>query len=280
MRNDAAVTVLPNISGGFTASQVITISNNDGGTNQAVVNLLNQSGSIASSASSGGYQVQITLQADAPTEQQARQALATMSIAHTDALDGSTLYLNNEVQFAEYQASNVNRTALVAAALPSALDYQLYQRLISGALGSSGLGGSDVQFDTTSGASTLSGTWDAAGISSISGAATASGDIASLHISTVSGVVQTTLSSARSSHSDIESTSGGIDATVTRTGNSGFDLEGQTNSGTAAVAVAGTQPVGTQTSNHAHYRSDNYATSSPQVSVNARSTSGSILIHE
>src|SRR5690349_15845371 len=63
-RNDSSVTVLPNTSGRFTATQVITISNDDAGANVGVVSLDNAAGAISSTAGSGGYQIQVTLSAD------------------------------------------------------------------------------------------------------------------------------------------------------------------------------------------------------------------------
>src|SRR5690349_1825420 len=62
-RNDSSVTVLPNTSGRFTATQVVTISNDDAGANVGVVSLNNDAGTISSTAGSGGYRIQVTLSA-------------------------------------------------------------------------------------------------------------------------------------------------------------------------------------------------------------------------
>ena len=280
MRTDSAVTVVPNANPGFTATQVVTISNDDAGASRGVVSLRNPGGSIASSGASGGYQIQVTLSADAPSEAQAREALATMSVTHRDATDPGTLYLDNEVQFAQYSANNVSRNATVAATLPSGLTYQLDQHGVAGAVTSSGLHGSEAHVDSVSGATTLSGTWDTANVNAVSGALTVSGDIADLQTSTTSGSLQVTLPCMRTTHATLDSTSGSIDATVTQTAGVGFDLEAQTVSGAAAVAVAGTTPVGTQSATHAHFRSPSYATSNPQVTVSANNTSGGATIHD
>lgn len=282
-RSDGEVMVLPNLSPGFTATQTITISHNDGGAGQGVVTLENVSGGLTSSAAaSAGYEIQITLKADAPTEAQAREALATMSVEHSDALGGGTLYLGNRVRYAKYQANNVSRSATVSAALPPALSYRLEQNSVSGANASSGLHGPSVWMNNTSGALTLAGTWDEAAANSVSGGVTVSGDIADLQASTTSGTLTSRLTGNRSSSAQLDAVSGAIDATVATSAGAGYDLEAHTTSGTAtiAVAVAGTQPVGQQSARDAHYRSANYASSNPKISVYAQTTSGSVNIHQ
>ena len=72
-RNDGSVTSLPNTSGGYTATQTVTISNDDAGAGAAVVNLLNAVGDITSSASASGYSIQVILRADAPSDAHCRR---------------------------------------------------------------------------------------------------------------------------------------------------------------------------------------------------------------
>lgn len=277
-RTESDVTVLPSGTG-WTASKVVTLSNDDGGATRAVVSFANVAGSITTSAGSDGYQVQVTLSADGDTEAEARAVLATMAVAHRDALDPGTLYLDNEVSFGAYGGSK-SRTATVTAALPAALDYQLSQRITAGSASSSGLSGAAARLETTAGAASLSGTWDSAALYSSSGGLTASGDIADLQAGTVSGTIQATLACVRSTRAGLDTVSGGIDVTVAQNVGSGFDLVGDTTSGAVAIVVAGTQPVGPQTATHAHYQSPDYATSDPRISVAASTTSGGILIHE
>lgn len=277
-RVDSDVTVLPT-GAGWTASRTVTLSNDDGGATAAVVNFANVSGSIASSPSSEGYQVQVTLTAEGGTEQEARALLATLSVAHRDALGSGVLYLDNEVRFGPYNGSRM-RTATVSAALPPDLDYRLAQRITAGTASSSGLQGAAAALETTAGAITLSGTWDAAALNSSSGGVTVSGDIADLQAATVSGSVQATLACVRGTRADLETVSGAVDVALAQNVDAGFDLVADTTSGMATIVVAGTQPEGPQSTTHAHYRSPDYAASNPQVSVAGRSTSGSVLIHE
>jgi uncharacterized protein involved in outer membrane biogenesis len=279
-RQDSAVTVVPDlVTGGYTATQIVTLSNDDAGASHVSLDLRNAAGSISSSPTSEGYQIQITLTAMADTEAQARAAVASMGIAHRDAVAGSTLYLSNEVKFGPDPGSD-SRLAAVAATVPAAPGYRLYQAIPAGSNSSSGLHGSRAQLDSASGAATLSGTWDAADVNSVSGAVTVSGDIPDLQVSSISGALTATLACARSTTAMLDTTSGTLDATVTQGAGTGFDLDAQTTSGAATIVVAGTLPEGPQSPQHAHFRSTNYATSNPKIVVAARSVSGAVNIHD
>lgn len=280
-RTDSAVTVVPNTNPGFTATQVVTISNDDAGASRAVVHLASDAGSLASSAGSNGYQIQVTFTAMAPTEAQAREALATMSVAHRDATDPGVLYLDNKVTYAPYhQANNVSRNATVAATLPVALDYALAQDVGSGTSSSSGLSGSEVRLAAGSGNETLSGTWDRGSADAGSGNVSVSGDIAQLAVSSGSGNLQVSVPSLRPTEAFVDSGSGTIDVTVTQGVGAVYDLTADTGSGTATVAVAGTTPSGSQSTNHAHFQSPGYAGGNPKVRVTTRSGSGTNTIHD
>lgn len=279
-RSESAVTALPNGNGGFTATRTVTFSNDSAGASRAVVRLASDAGSVASSAGSDGYQIQVTFTAMAPTEAQAREALATMSVAHRDATDPGVLYLDNEVSYAQYQANNVSRNATVAATLPVALDYALVQEIGSGTIASSGLSGSEARLAAGSGNVTLSGTWDDGSADAGSGNVTVSGDIAQLAVSSGSGNLQVTVPSLRATEAIVESGSGTIDVTVTQGVGAVYDLTADNGSGTATVAVAGTTPSGTQSTTHAHFQSPGYASGNPKVRVATRSGSGTNTIHD
>ena len=279
-RTDSAVTALPNGSGGYTASRVVTISNDDANASRAEVILIVPNGSLNSSAGSGGYQIQVALSADGDTEQEARDKLASMSVEHRDAVGGDALYLYNEVKLAPI-ANGDNRIATVTASLPTSLTYQLYQRVENlGPVGSSGLGGTSAHIEGINANANLSGTWDTAAVYSTNLGVTVSGDIASLQAASDNGTVQASLPGLRETFATLDASNGNVDATVGRTLGTVFDLEAETVNGTATVIVAGTQPVGTQTTNHAHFRSANYDTGSPRVRVIARTTNLNASIHE
>jgi hypothetical protein len=280
-RTESDVTVLPNGSG-WTATRTVTLGNDDAGASRAGVALRTVNGSVTSAAATvaGDYAIEVTLQASAPTAEQAQEALATMSVEHRDGTDPGALYLDTEVEFAQYQANNVNRSASIAATLPADLAYDLYQSSINGSASTAGLGGPQAQLFTTNGTVTLAGTWDDAAANSVNGSVSASGDIASLQASTMNGSVESSLSGTRDSVADLESSTGSIDAAVNRTVGSTFDLYGDTDVGSVTIVVAGTEPVGTPTSSSAHYRSPDYASGSPRVKIIGRTSTGSVTIHE
>ena len=279
-RTDGAVTVLPGTSGDFTATQVITINNDDAGKTLGVVQFENANGSISSSSGGSGYQVQVTLTATAQSDAQARAALASMSVSHRDALDANTLYLQNSVNYANFTSNHVSRSATVAATLPVALDYRLFHYSTNGTANSTGLTGSEAKVQSENGAAGLSGTWDSAEVDSANGTVTVSGDIPSLSASTSNGAVQATIASIRPTVATLDSVNGSVDVTVTQGAGSVFDLDASSNVGMATIAVAGTVPQGTQSTNHAHYQSTNYASGNPKVSVTGRTSTGSVTIHD
>lgn len=73
---------------------------------------------------------------------------------------------------------------------------------------------------------------------------------------------------------------GSIELGLPSASGAAFDLFVQTRLGTALIAVAGTEPVGSPGGQQAHYRSPNFEASTQQVRVNAGSSLGSILIHD
>ena len=279
-RTESEPAVLPNGSGGFTASRVVTISNDDAGASRAVVSLAVPNGSLNSSPGSSGYQIQVTLSAEGDTEQEARAKLASMSVAHRDGVGGDTLYLQNEIELAPV-ANGENRIATVTATLPAALSYELYQSVENlGPVGSSGLSGTLARIEGENASANLSGTWDEATVYSSNLGVTVSGDVASLQAASNNGTVQASIPGTRNAVAILDSSNGNVDATVGRTLGTVFDLEASTDNGAATIVVAGTQPVGAQAPNQAHFRSTDYATGSPKVRVIARTDNLNASIHD
>lgn len=242
-RTDGDVTVTYDLlNTRYTAQRTITVSNDDAGATRAHVRLTADVGAITSSGTvANGYSIATLLTATAPTEAQAREALATMTVSHRDATDPGVLYLDTDISYARYEANNVSRDASMTAMLPSPLSYSLYQFAGVGSLDSSGLSGGDVTFDTGVGSHTLSGNF---------GTAT------------------------------LESGVGSIDVAVSHAAGSVYDLKGDTGTGSVTIMVAGTQPAGPQSDEHKHYQSANFASGNPQVRVSARTGTSSISIHD
>lgn len=278
-RTDSDVTVLPNLSGTFTATRTVTISNDDGGAAAAHVALTSDNAGLSVSASSGGYQIQVALTATAPTEQRARDELAAMTVSHRDALDPGTLFLDTDVHVGNAGA-NATRSATATASLPPALAYRLLGRSDNGSVDASGLAGPVADLSSANASVTLAGTWDSAGLHSANGSVSATVDAATVQAASGNGTVQVALTGTRGSIVNLDTGNGSIDAKVSRTLGSVYDLDAQTDLGSATVSVAGTQPVGSQTPTHAHYRSADYSTGAPKVKVTGRSSIGSVTIHD
>lgn len=280
-RNDGGVTSTFNVvNNNYTATQVVTISNNDSGASRGVVALTADSASITSSANASGYQIQVTFTATAPTDAEARAALATMSVSHRDATDPGVLYLDNHVSVPSYNANNTSRSASVVAALPQTLGYRLIQDVGAGSIGSTGLTGTSAEFDASAGSATLGGTWDAATLTTGAGSIVVTADAANLYASSGLGSVTVTLPSLRATQANLSSSSGAVDATVSHAGAGVFDADAVSDIGSASVSITGTSAVGTQSTTHQHYRSPNYDSGSPKIAVVAHSGSGSAFIHD
>lgn len=268
-RTDGMVTTLPGV-GGFTATRVVTLANDRGGATAGVLSLLNENGDVTSAGDTqaSGYQVQVTLRASAPTEQQAIDALDTMTVRHVDALGGGTLYIDHEVEYAPFQQNGVSRSATVAATFP-ALSSRLRQRTVNGTVGSGSMTGTLVLLDSTNGDVVLDGTWDQVELATVSGSVTASS--------------QPFLGD---SHATMRATNGDIQVTVPAgnpcpiSGCPGFDLKGQTTNGSVTINVDGAEPVGNQGTRHRHHRSPGYSGSDPKVSVDALTVNGDVVIQD
>jgi hypothetical protein len=245
MRSASGVSATANlgIPTTYTATQVVTITNDDAGATRIVSSWRNGIGSINSGIMGNGdsYMAEVTLTATAPSEEQARALLQTMHINHRDGVGGDTLYLDHEVRFDEVEDSNLSRSADLVATLPSTAAHELYQDMGNGDNATSGLGGPLVLLETGLGNSQVSGEWD--------------------------NVL-------------VDTGNGNVDVTVATAAGAGYDLEGDASNGTTTITVAGTSPVGEQTDEHKHYRSPDYSSSSPQVDVQAYVGLGNISIHD
>lgn len=265
--------------GNYTATQVVTISNDDGDASAGRVSLTTLAGDISAAPSTGGYKITVTLRATADSEQAARDGLAAMQVVHSDVLGGGVLALGTEVQFANNNANN--QSAVIVAELPAALDYTLREETTAGALGVTGLDGAELSLDNTSGNFDADGVWNVFAADSTSGNVSFDGDSGDLTVDTTSGDVTLVLASELGGSVTVDSTSGTADIQVdSSVVLIGFDLEASTSSGTLSIDVFGTEVVGEQSENYAHYRSPSYSTADPQLQVHASGTSGDITIHD
>ncbi|MFA5941893.1 MAG: DUF4097 family beta strand repeat-containing protein [Sinimarinibacterium sp.] len=265
--------------GTYTATQVVTISNDDGGASSGRVSLTTLAGDISATPSAGGYKITVSLRATGDSEEAARDGLAAMQVVHSDELGGGVLALGTEVQFANNNANN--QSAEIAAELPAALSYELRQRATGGNLGATGLNGTELDLSNTGGNLEADGVWNVFAVDSTSGDISFDGDSGDVTVATTSGDVTLVLASELGGSVVVDSTNGTADIQVDSSiAGIGFDLEASTTSGALSIDVAGTEAVGEQSETNAHYRSSAYSSADPQLQVYADTTSGSIIIHD
>ena len=291
IRDDGTVVVIPDAQG-FRASRVVTLTNDFGGATQADVEFSTQNGGVVSCASGqGGYGIRVSLEARAPTEQQAREALGSMEVVHEDVLAASLLRLSTRVEFHEATIgqnlpvnigsdSSIQRAASILAGMPGSPSYVLGQSSTNGPVEASGFSGTSGSLDSTNGSMTLDGRWDQASLDTTNGPVYVAGDFASVSGSSTNGPVYAQLATRRSTDASFSATNSSIEVVLGVSGAPGFDLNADTTNGRASIRVAGAEPVGNQEPNSAHHQTPDYATRAVQVQVSADATNGSVSIHD
>lgn len=280
--------------GQFVASRQVDVVNDFGGASTAQVDLASVNGNvIACTRDGGGYRAKVLLEARATTEAEARSALDTMVVTHTDTLTAGSLRLNTRVDFNSTSSGSTlplgllggqgettaKRTASILEGLPASASYSLSPSTTNGDAAAFGLSGSAAQLDTSNGNVALDGRWDSATLSATNGIVGVSGDYASLNASAGNGQVEASLQTARSLDATLSATNGYVEAKLARS-NAGFDLQGQSTNGEVRIDVAGTDAVGTQSSQSAHRRSPDYASRAVQVQLTGSATNGNVDIHQ
>lgn len=293
-RSDGEV-VVSQQNGQFRATRLVSIANDFGGAAQAQVDLSSMNGNVSACVrQGGGYRINVTLEARAPTEQAARDALDTMVVNHGDALAAGALALNTRVDFATGGAGSgitiagidlggasgdVQRGAHIAAGLPAGASYRFNHMTSNGDVEDSGFSGAAAKLSSSNGSVALDGRWDTASLDTSNGVVAVSGDYAALDASTTNGVIGAALATQRSLSATLSSSNGLVDVMLQPSG-AGFDLQAGTTNGQASIDVPGTDPVGPQTGTSAHRRTPDYSSRSVQVQVNASSSNGNASIHQ
>lgn len=295
-RSDGSVSISRH-DGKVVASRQVDVVNDFGGASAAQVDLASVNGDvIACTRDGGGYRARVFLEARAATEAEARSALDTMVVTHTDTLTAGTLRLNTRVDFDSSSSGSglpvcvlcddegdsdvtAQRSATILEGLPASASYSLSPSTTNGDAAAFGLSGSAAQLTTSNGNVALNGRWDSATLSATNGIVGVSGDYASLNASAGNGQVEALLQTARSLDATLSATNGYVEAKLARS-NAGFDVQGQSANGEVRIDIAGTEAVGTQTRESAHRRSPDYASRAVQVQLTGSATNGSVDIHQ
>ena len=271
----------------FVARQIVSIANDFGGASNATVALKTDNGDVANCVRpGGGYRVAALLEGRGASEQEARDALATMVVNHSDSLSAGTLHLSTTVQFNNPSGGGggsgscinvppvvvgcdsnggsnqeLHRRATILAGLPSTASYALDNSTGNGEAVAIGFNGSSAKLTSGNGEIALDGNW---------GQST---------LDTGNGEVFLRLGTARSGTHNVTTDNGEIDVELAITGSPGFDLSASTGNGEAVIDVPGTEPVGEQTQTSAHKRTPDYASRAVQIGVTANSGNQDVIIH-
>lgn len=273
-RADSAVTVTRDGSQ-YVAQQVVTVTNDFGGAALADVALETVNGGVtAKSWTQGGYESKVTLQGRAPTEQQARDALAKMTVVHDDRLASDRLTLSTEVRFPSSFGSNVNGQASIVLSVPPQPSYRLTLDSVNGGVGSAGLGGSSVSAHTTNGGVDVSGAFNSLTAGTTSGSIDLEGRANSVRAVTDNGAIDVRLEPTASGSYALETINGAIEATLVGPG--AFDVEAGAVNGAVSVDLDGGEDVGSQSRTHKHVRSAGYDAAPIRLEVSAETVNGSI----
>lgn len=268
-RDETPVVVVP-YGSGYLATQVISFTNDAAGAERAAVTLATSVGDVVAVPGASGYRIDVVLEGSGETEEQARRALATMAVGHTDRLRNGTLELGTRVTFAEYQPPHGGgvvelgsvRSASVHALLPAQLSYALNQATDIGNASATGLSGTAAILRTNIGDVSLDGTWRR-----VEGVT----DVGSAHVA---------LAAQGDADVLVASDIGNAEVALLGPVGGGFDLVGETQIGGVTILVHGTQPVGTPSPTKAHYRTPGFEGLSPQVRVQGYSGIGNVFIHD
>lgn len=283
--------------GQVVASRQVDVVNDFGGASAAQVDLASVNGNvIACNRDGGGYRARVLLEARANSEAEARSALDTMVVTHTDTLTAGTLRLNTRVSFDSSSSGSslpvcvlcdddgesevtAQRSATIIEGLPASASYSLTPTTTNGNAAAFGLSGSAANLTTSNGNVGLEGRWDSANLSATNGIVDVSGDYASLQASAGNGQVEAALQTARSLDATLSATNGYVEAKLAKS-SAGFDVQGQSANGEVRIDIAGTEAVGTQTRQSAHRRTPDYDSRGVQVQLTASATNGGVDIHQ
>jgi hypothetical protein len=293
-RSDSDVTVTQE-GGQFVARSTVTLQNDFGGAQAAQLGLSTGNGDIEACAGGrGGYGIVVSLEGRGSSDQEARAALQTMTVSHTDSLSSGTLQIATTVNFADPRSGSglpvpigtggssqtPQRGASITALVPGAASYALTPGTSNGNVIATGLSGSSAKPTTSNGNIGIDGNWDGATLKTSSGVVEVSGNYASLSVTDDNGPIEAELATLRSLDATLSTSNGPIEVALGRSGDPGFDLSAQTTNGTAEVSVGGTQAVGSQSSTSVHQQTPDYGTHGVQVKISASTSNGDAEIHD
>ena len=303
VREDSAVTVGPTVNPvpGYTARQTVKVHNSVAGFPGAVAAYATPGGGLTvKDGDKGRYDVQVDLVASGLTEQAARDALATLHVDVTDAVQSQVLHIGVAGRMDNAPAQNVGnvqRSISMAVRLDPALRYALDASSSGGGLSLAKLGGNSLRATSSGGGLDADGlTFDDTSLSSAGGGLSAK-VVADKLTASSSGGGMDVKASARTA--DLSSAGGGmdVDATPTATGSwdlssggggltvkvarasgTAYDVTAASGGGGCSISIHDAETQGSGSDKHA--TSSGFAGAAIQATFDASSGGGGISVHD
>jgi hypothetical protein len=281
------------------ATQVVDVRNGFGGADRAALSLASFNGAIeVTGTGADGYRGTVTLSGSGPTEQAAREALATLELRTPDSLGGDTLVFGLHVIGTGTLPAQSGRGGSITLETPRGPHYNLGADTSNGAIRVTGLTGERVVGDTSNGDATLTdvvaksvvvdtsnGGIKARGLSVEEAAFdTSNGPIDvdatadTVTFDTSNGPIEATLRPAATGHYTLDSSNGQVTLKLPGDGGHGYDATASTSNGKATVTLPGGEPVGDQDPNEAHARTAGFSGKSIRTTIVADSSNSDVRV--
>lgn len=269
-RTDGDVTVQQQNSR-YNARKTVTVVNGAGDASASTLSMATSSGDIhVETWDCDGYLLTAALVGQGQTEQQARDALATIDLVHSDGLSAGTLALSFSIErdpTAITQIVSVNGGNGASGSLTlftPDLSYDASADASSGDIRFEAIKGTSLDLGTSSGDIHVEDVrFDRFVASASSGDVTARLAVGSIDVETSSGDITIEASPTRTGTFTIEASSGEVDLELAIGGDIDIDLPD-------------TSPVGEQEDDHAHARTHGFDQRSIQTTVGIITSSGDI----
>jgi hypothetical protein len=256
---ESAVSASVGSDGKWHAAKTVTITNDFGDAEKCSLSFSTCNGGItASSNGESGYRIVASLEGKGTTRDEAIQNLNELEWDHTDSLSGSEISLGLSIASADWQ----DKCASIAASVPKSAEYSIESRTTNGGIESTGLHGSSFMAETTNGEVVCTGNFN------------------NFDIEATNGEIDVKAASSASGTYNLDTTNGEITLSLKNTDEYGYDVSAQTTNGEVSIELSGTEPVGSQSKESKHVKTEGYDSKSIKVKVVVETTNGYVEVKE
>lgn len=282
------------------ARQTIVVQNGFSGADRAALSLAAFNGGLSvTGTTDGGYKGTVRLEANGNSEQDARDAFASMELRTPDSLQGASLTFGlHVVTTTNAIPNNSGRGATIDLEIPRGPVYNLGADTSNGPITVHGLRAETVAVDTSNGPISVADvTADELNLDTSNGPITAKpfatgkgvfdtsngpidvqGTADDLTLDTSNGPIDARLQPAHSGHYGLDSSNGQILLKLKGDASTGFDATASTSNGQATISLLGGEPVGHQEDTDAHVRTAGYDGKAVRTSIGADTSNSDLRI--